>query len=248
MKRVAIFLLFTALIYGCNMQKPSQLRPGAPPKASSALLQATCVSGSDQVQLASAWKGNVDDGIVLFGCGAPHSMPTPAAPTVTPSIALVMVGTGDVVDALPGTIQYDYEIIACDKGGGCTAASPVGSTSTGNPLGSQSFSILAASRANKVTSLATRPQSLVPGAMVLLSSGISDNSFRGWYQAAPVTDSTHFTLRPVTQRLQLQRVVHRYMLKFGVRPQNLHKKSQTITDLAILPDLLCAYDHGLPGM
>jgi hypothetical protein len=106
-----------------------------------------------------------------------------------------MTGTGDVVDAPPGTIQYGYQIIACDKGGGCTAASPVGSTSIGNPLGSQSFSILSASRANKITSIASMPQSLAPAAMVLLSSGISDNSFRGWYQAATVTDSTHFTFR-----------------------------------------------------
>lgn len=106
-----------------------------------------------------------------------------------------MVGTGDIVNAPHGTIQYDYQFIACDKGGGCTAASPVGSTSIGNPLGSQSFSILAASRANNITSLATMPVSLAPEAMVLLSNGISDSSFRGWYQAATVTDSTHFTLR-----------------------------------------------------
>ena len=194
MKRLAIFLSLTALVCGCNIQKP--LAPGpAQPKPSAALLQATCVTGSDQVQLTSAWTGKVGDGIVLFGCGAPHSMPTPTAPTVTPSIARVMVGTGDVVNAAPGTTQYDYEIVACDKGGGCTAASPVGSTSKGNPLGSQSFSILAASRANNITSLATMPQSLAPGAMVLLTGGISDNSFLGWYQAASVTDSTHFTVR-----------------------------------------------------
>jgi hypothetical protein len=195
MKRLAIFLLLTALLYGCSMQKPLADPPVDPKPSSNTQQQASCVSGSDQVQLTSAWTGKVGDGVVLFGCGAPHSMPPPAAPTVTPSVARVMTGTGDVVSAPPGTIQYGYQIVACDKGGGCTAASPVGSTSIGNPLGSQSFSILAASRANGITTVDSMPQRLAPGAMVLLSSGISDGSFRGWYQAAAVTDSTHFTLR-----------------------------------------------------
>jgi hypothetical protein len=124
-------------------------------------------------------------------------MTTPGAPTVTPSVAGVLTGTGDVRNAPAGSTSYSYVIAACDKGGGCTAASATGSTSTGSAsLGSQSVNITSCSRANAtVTCLTSSAHGLSVGAGILINSAnaLSDTTFSGWYQVATVPDTTHFT-------------------------------------------------------
>jgi len=145
------------------------------------------------------------DGVVIYGAGATHSMTTPGAPTVTPSVARVMTGTGDVVNGPSGSTTYNYQIIARDKNGGLTAASAVGSTTTGAAsLGSQSVGITSSSRASDVVTVVTSAAHSLPigctgssgGASacpMIYINGTSDNSFGGWYTVSSVADNTHFT-------------------------------------------------------
>lgn len=157
-------------------------------------LTASISNGSTSATISSASSFVNGDGVVIYGAGAPHSMTTPSAPTVTPSVARVMTGTGDVVNGPTGSTTYNYKIIARDKNGGLTAASTTGSTTTGAAsLGSQSVSITSSSRANDVvTVLTSAAHGLTVGSMVYIS-GTSDNSFSGWYQVATTADNTHFT-------------------------------------------------------
>jgi hypothetical protein len=157
-------------------------------------LTASISSGSTSATISSASTFQNGDGVVIYGAGAPQSMTTPGAPTVTPSVARVGTGTGDVVNGPSGSTTYNYQIIARDKNGGLTAASTVGSTTTGAAsLGSQSVAITSSTRANDVVTVVTSAaHGLTVGSMVYIN-GTSDNSFGGWYQVASAADSTHFT-------------------------------------------------------
>lgn len=157
---------------------------------------ATVSTASCPIQTGSVCFQN-GDGVVILGAGAAQSMTTPSAPTVQPSVARVMTGTGDVVNAPAGSASYSYVISACDKGGGCTAASATGSTATGSAaLGSQSVTLTSCSRSSAtVTCTTSGAHGLAVGTGILINSsnGLSDTSFSGWYQVATVPDNTHFT-------------------------------------------------------
>lgn len=157
-------------------------------------ITANCTATSASVTLSSASIFLNGDGVDLYGCGAAHTMTTPTAPTVTPAIARVMTGTGDVVAGLTGATTYNYKIIACNVNQGCTAASPAGTTATGAAaLGSQTVNITSASRSNAtVTVLTAAAHGLTVGSMVYIQS-MSDTNFNGWYQVNSVADTTHFT-------------------------------------------------------
>jgi hypothetical protein len=141
------------------------------------------------------------DGVVIYGAGASHAMSTPGAPTVTQSIARVMTGTGDVVTGPTGATTYNYKIIWRDKAGGLTAASPAGTTTTGQAsLGKQTVNITSMSRAadGTVTVTTAAANTLITGAMVYIpvnSNSLSDNTFSGWYQVSGSSDNTHFTFK-----------------------------------------------------
>jgi hypothetical protein len=152
-------------------------------------------SGSATPTLSSASTFQNGDGVVIYGAGAPHSMTTPGGPTVTPSIAAAGTGTGIVVNAPAGATTYNYQVVARDKNGGLTAASSVGSTTTGAAsLGSQSVGISTLSRSNDVVTVTTSaPHGLSVGAMVYITGTSENNSFGGWFVINTVTDTTHFT-------------------------------------------------------
>jgi hypothetical protein len=161
---------------------------------------ASISAGSSTATLASASTFQNGDGITIWGAGPAHSMPTPGAPTVTPSVAEVGTGTGMVVNAPAGTTTFNYEIVARDKNGGLTAASPAGNTTTGNALGAQSVSLTSCSRSNTtVTCVTSAPHGLVVNAQIHISGTVdpsganADASFGGWYLVATVPDTTHFT-------------------------------------------------------
>ena len=156
---------------------------------------ATINSGSASASLAAASTFQNGDGIVIYGAGPAHSMSTPGAPTVTPSISRVMTATGDVVNGLVGATTYNYQIIARDKKGGLTAASSIGSTTTGaSSLGSQSVAISAMSRSNATVTVTTSlAHGMTVGSMVYIQLSSGDNSFAGWYAVNGSADNTHFT-------------------------------------------------------
>jgi hypothetical protein len=159
---------------------------------------ATTTSRSPTLTLRAASTFQNGDGVVIYGAGAVQTMTAPSAPTVTPSVARGPTGTGDVVNGPAGSTSYNYKVIWRDIGGGFTAASAAGSTTTGSAsLGSQSVNITSMSRSNNtVTVTTTSANGLVTGSMVYIatnSNGLTDNSFAGWYQVSGSADNTHFT-------------------------------------------------------
>jgi hypothetical protein len=153
------------------------------------------ISGGSPTAILAADPGFKNgDGVMLVGAGATNAMATPAAPTVTPSEAAGGTGTGVVVNAPAGATIYNYQIVAREKGGGLTAASPVGSTSTGaSSLGAQAFSISTLARANNtVTITTTSPHTAAVGAVAYIHDS-TDASFSGYFKIATVPDNLHFT-------------------------------------------------------
>ena len=142
------------------------VNPSTTPAAVS--LTASIRRNSFTATISSASTFQNGDGVVIYGAGASHAMSTPRTPTVTQSIARVMTGAGDVVTGPTGATTYNYKIIWRDKAGGLTAASPAGTTTTGQAsLGKQTVNITSMSRAADGTATVTTAaaHTLVTGAM-----------------------------------------------------------------------------------
>lgn len=134
------------------------------------------------------------DGVVIFGAGAPHSMVTPIAPTVTPSVSSGPTGSRIVANGPAGSTSYSYQVVARDAAGGLTAAGPVGTTVTGQAsLGAQSVAITSFSRSGQVVTCTTSTAHTMAARTMVYIFQASDGSFSGWYSVATVPDNTHFT-------------------------------------------------------
>lgn len=168
-------------------------------------LTATCTNGNSQVPISSASTFQNGYGVVLYGCGAPHSMATPSAPTVTPMAALTGTNTGIITTNVPtGSATYNYRIFWRDQKGGLTASSSAGSTTTGAAaLGTITVNVSSESRTNdSATYVTATAHPLKAGCNVTNcgevyisgNNGLTDPSFRGWYLVSSVADSTHFTI------------------------------------------------------
>lgn len=143
------------------------------------------------------------DGITCSGAGASHSLSTPSAPTVTPSLTSQATGSGLVVNApAVGATSYSYKIVAMTIDNGYTASSSAGTTAAGyatlGPQGPVNITSIARSElTNTVTCAATCNLSV--GAQVHINETLDPDhaatfsSFDGWYEVATAPDSTHFT-------------------------------------------------------
>ena len=178
-------------------------------------LTANCTATSNQVTISSAStflnpgngaNGNgtgLGDGVILYGCGAPHSMSTPSAPAVTPSLALAGTGTLINTPGPTGSTTYNYKVVARDRNGGLTAASSTGSTTTGaTSLGAITVNISSMSRAAQTVTVTTASaHGFLVGCNTATcgevfiggGNGLSDVTFRGWFSVANAADTTHFT-------------------------------------------------------
>lgn len=161
-------------------------------------ITATISGGSSSVALsglpASPFLNG--DGVTIYGAGAPCSLSTPGAPLVTPGIASGGTGIGLVANANAGSTVYNYAIVARDKLGCLTAASPVTVMSTGNALGTQTIAITGFTRSgNTVTATTSAPHGLVVFASAYIqNTNASDNFyFGGWMTVTAVPDANHFT-------------------------------------------------------
>ncbi len=155
---------------------------------------ATISSSSATATLAGTSTFQNGDGIRFSGAGAAISMATPSAPTVTPSGSAG--GYGVVVNGLAGSTTYNYQVVACDKNQGCTAASPVGITTTGDAaLGIRTVNITSHSRTNNtVTVVTSSAHGMAVGEVVYIAgTSPNDTSFHGMFIVASVADNTHFT-------------------------------------------------------
>jgi len=169
--------------------------PGITASTTSGLATVTVSTATCAQQTSSVCFLN-GDGVVVFGAGAAHTMTTPGAPTVTPSRAAALTGTGFTVAApAGGTTTYNYQLVAQNKAGGLTAASAVGTTAIGSAsLGPQQVAITSYSRSGTtVTVTTTAAHGLSVGSMVYQEGSSDTTNFGGWFQVVTVADTTHYT-------------------------------------------------------
>lgn len=168
------------------------VNPAIPPATPG--ITAACVSGNTAITLSSASSFVNGDGVDIWNCGASPALSTPAAPTVTPSVASGPTGSGMVVNSPACATAYQYQIVAVAFGGGYTPAGTAGTTSTGCALGSQSVNITSLSKtANVVTVLTASAHALSVGSHINVQNTTDSTNFGGWYIVATVPDNTHFT-------------------------------------------------------
>src|SRR3990172_2409042 len=157
---------------------------------------ATMSAASTTATLAAASNFQNGDGVVIYGAGATNTMSTPAAPTVTPSLASGATNTGNTVASTAAATTYDYQIVLRNKNGALTAASATGSTTTGMAtLGSPAVTVSTLARANNVVTVTTATDhNFVVEAIVYLEQS-TDASFSGYYQVVTAPTSTTFTYK-----------------------------------------------------
>lgn len=170
---------------------------------------ANCVAGSNVVTLSNP-NGYGDltqfengDSIRLDGCGSPTAMTPPTDVKVWSGMNAG--GTPAVYGTLVGTTPYSYQVIACDKSGGCSAASAVSSTTTGPAaLGRTTVQIKRMSLSqNTMTVTTATAHGFVTNALVYIQYFSTHTaSFEGWYIVSSVPSPTAFTfLTPIDSRV-----------------------------------------------
>lgn len=163
----------------------------------SANTTATCTANSATVTLAAAQFNN-NDGITLRGCGATLALSTPAAPTVTPSLAIAGTGLGGgaaneaTVASGTGASTYSYEVIYRDKVGGYTAPSTATTITNGlSSIGPSVCTISTISRSN--SSITVDFTATCAGAVAKARfqvTGTTNSQYNGWYNVSTVNSTT----------------------------------------------------------
>jgi len=161
---------------------------------------AACTSGSTSVGLSSnGWPQDFTqfengDSIRLDNCGQPTQMKPPTGVTVSPGMNAG--GSLALSDPSPGTTPYSYQVIACDKFGGCSSASAVANTTNGAAtLGRISAKILQMSLKNNTMTVNTvGPHGFAKGARIHIDYFSTQTAaFEGSYIIATVPSQTAFT-------------------------------------------------------
>jgi len=161
---------------------------------------ARCTAGSSTVTLAAQGfpqdftKFQNGDSIRLDNCGPPTTVTTPTGLTVSPGMNAG--GTPAVPVPSLGTAQYSYQVIACDRSGGCSAASTVASTATGAAtLGRVTASISRMSLSNNLMTVTTNSaHGFVSHALVCIQYFSTQTAqFEGCYIVRDTPSPTKFT-------------------------------------------------------
>ena len=161
---------------------------------------AACTSGSNVVTLSNGgWPQDFTqfengDSIRVDNCGPPTAMTPPTGVSVSPGMNAG--GTPAVPVASLGTGSYSYEVIACDKLGGCSAASSPASTSSGAPtLGRVTAKVTRMSLSNNVMTVTTSAaHGFVANALVYIQYFSTQTpSFEGSYIISGAPSPTTFT-------------------------------------------------------
>lgn len=171
--------------------------PGADPRAfgkfaTFSTTTGNTTAGSPVVTLNAASNFKNNEYATIFNAGPSCGLSAPGTPAITPSVNSGGINTAA---ANAGASSFAYKVVAADKFGCYTSASVAGSTSTGNALGVQTFTISTFSRANNlVTANTTVAHSYVPGEMIHVKYfTTSDSTFEGFWVVNTVPTSTSFT-------------------------------------------------------
>jgi hypothetical protein len=137
------------------------------------------------------------DNVVIYGAGTANGMSTPAAPTVTPSLAAAPTNTGFVVSSpAVNTVTTCYKYVARSKAQGLTAASTetcVNSPTLGQRTLAATGEQLGAANSVTVTTAARSPEILAVGMYIKISGTTNDALFGGRYLIDTIPNNTTFT-------------------------------------------------------
>jgi hypothetical protein len=161
---------------------------------------AACTSGSNVVAVSdNGWPQDFSqfengDSIRLDKCGPPTAMTPPTGVAVSPGMNAG--GTPAVSGLSLGNSTYSYQVIACDKSGGCSASSAVSTTTSGAPtLGRVTAPISRMSLSNNLMTVTTaKPHGFSQYALIYIQYFSTQTpSFEGWYIVAGAPSPTTFT-------------------------------------------------------
>ncbi len=161
---------------------------------------AACTSESNVVTLSdNGWPTDFSqfedgDSIRLDNCGPPTAMTPPTGVAVSPGMNAG--GTPAVSGLSLGNSAYSYQVIACDKSGGCSAVSDVATTTSGAAtLGRVTAPILRMSLSNNLMTVTTaKPHGFSKYALTYIQYFSTHTpSFEGWYIVADAPSPTTFT-------------------------------------------------------
>jgi hypothetical protein len=161
---------------------------------------ASCIAGSNRINLSNhGWPQDFTqfqngDSIRLDNCGLPTAMTPPTGLTVSPGMNAG--GTPAVSVPSMGTTSYSYQVIACDKFGGCSAASHVASTWSGTAnLGNVTAKITRMSLSNnRMTVTTASHHGFQKNALIFIQYfSTRTPSFEGSYIISSVPSPTTFT-------------------------------------------------------
>jgi hypothetical protein len=172
-----------------------------PVNLNSGSLVSTCSINASSSTMTVGTAANITnlDGLACVGAGPVQTMTTPSAPTVVPSGAASLSGTGVLVNSPLGSTPYSIKIAMCDVGYGCTAASPAATITNGPAnLGMRGPTIstitsCVSGTTNTFTCLVGSTAEMSAGMTVVIKGTTDDKEFGGVKQIASVVDGTHFT-------------------------------------------------------
>lgn len=171
------------------------------------LAAAICTAGSNVVMLTSDGLPTPfenGDSIRLDRCGPPTAMTPPTGVVVSPGMNAG--GTPALSGLNLGNSSYSYQVIACDKLGGCSAASEVATTSSGaSVLGRVTAPVLSMSLSDNVMTVTTTlPHNFSKNALVYIPYFSTQTpQFEGWYIITNVPSPNVFTfLTSIDSRIQ----------------------------------------------
>ena len=157
---------------------------------------ATARAASKSVTLANGSQFKTGDTIRIDAAGPATTLTAPTEVAVMPS---VNAGGSPVApsSAIGGT-SYSYKVIACDKTGGCTAASSIGSTTTGAAkLGRVTATISSITLSGQTLTVnTTSPHGFSTNALVIIQYFSTQTPlFEGFWIINATPTSTSFTCK-----------------------------------------------------
>lgn len=170
------------------------------PYASTPLVTTCKISSGSSIMTLGMNNGNQilnGDSVRCDGAGPVTRLVTPTGLTVAPYVNAGGSTSAPFTGPSEGATKYSYKIIACDKQGGCTAATAPASTANGqSKLGRVTATTSSMNLSNQVLTVNTiSAHGLSPHELVyIVYFSSSTPLFEGWYTVASTPNETQFTV------------------------------------------------------
>jgi hypothetical protein len=157
---------------------------------------ATARAASTYITLANGSQFRTGDTIRIDAAGPATTLTTPTEVKVTPSVNAG--GSPVAPSSVTGATSYSYKVIACDKEGGCTPASPAATTTMGaTKLGRVTATIANITLSGQTLTVnTTSPHGFSTNALVIIQYFSTQTSlFEGFWIVSATPTSTSFTCK-----------------------------------------------------